>query len=54
MILRLLNKLGFFRIFQLKVGGMCGCCGRSMPTHIWVDTGDNWDDIGICSRCLRR
>lgn len=48
------NKNGYFEISQLKVGGMCGCCGKVIPDLIWVDYGsDNWDDIGICKECLK-
>lgn len=53
MIQKLLNRYGFYRINQLKVGGMCGCCGKRVPKLIWFDNGDGWDDIGICDECLK-
>ena len=50
---KLANKRGYFRLSQLKVGGMCGCCGNEIPDLIWVDyqNGDNWADIGVCNVC---
>lgn len=52
---KLINKRGYFEISQLKVGGMCGCCGEKIPDLIWVDygDGDNWADVGICKSCLK-
>ena len=52
---KLINKRGYFEISQLKVGGMCGCCGEKIPDLIWVDYGDddNWADVGICKLCLK-
>lgn len=48
---KLANKYGYFKISQLKVGGMCGCCGRRIPDLIWVDEGNQFDDVGICKKC---
>jgi hypothetical protein len=52
---KILNRLGYFKLSQLKAGGICGCCGKFDPEIIWVDynDGDNWADIGICEKCLK-
>ena len=48
----LANKKGYYQLSQLKVGGMCGCCGERIPYLIWVDTGSNiFDDISVCHKC---
>lgn len=53
MIKKLLNKFGYYKINQLAVGGMCGCCGKKMPKLIYIKyENDNWADIGICNECL--
>lgn len=46
-----LNKKGYYKINQLKIGGTCGCCGKSIHNLIYADYGDNWDDIGLCNDC---
>lgn len=51
MIKKILNKLGYYKLNQLKAGGRCGCCGRSMPKLIWVDEGHNWSNVGLCEEC---
>jgi len=49
---KLANKKGYYQLSQLKVGGMCGCCGSRIPDLIWVDTGDKmFDDISVCQSC---
>lgn len=51
MLRSILNKLGYYKLEQLKFGGVCGCCGNKISNWAWVDTGDNWDDIGLCDNC---
>lgn len=51
MVKKILNRFGYYKLNQLKVGGMCGCCGKSILTWVWMDCGDSWDDIGLCSDC---
>lgn len=50
---KIANKHGYFKLSQLKIGGVCGCCGARIPDLIWVDynDGDNWADIGVCREC---
>jgi hypothetical protein len=45
------NERGYYQISQLKVGGMCGCCGKHIPDLIWADEGGQFDDIGVCQEC---
>lgn len=52
MFQKLLNYFGYYKIEQLGVGGMCGCCGTELPKQIYVkNEKDNWCDIGICDKC---
>lgn len=50
---KIANKKGYFKLSQLEVGGMCGCCGIKIPDLIWVNyqDGNNWSDIGVCKTC---
>lgn len=53
MFRKFLNYFGYYKINQLSVGGMCGCCGAAMPKHIYYKNGnDYWSEIGVCDKCL--
>ena len=48
------KKLGYIKLEQVKIGGTCGCCGKSMSNLLWVNyhEGFLWEDIGVCQQCL--
>jgi hypothetical protein len=47
MIKKLLERLGFYRIDDLDIGGHCGCCGIWIPDII---TEKTWR-VGLCKKC---
>lgn len=53
MLDRILNKIGYYKMDQLDIGGWCGCCGEHMPEEIfpkhWVR--DIFSRSSICQKC---
>jgi hypothetical protein len=39
---KILNKIGFYKIDQLQVGGYCGICGKFVSNKITVVEEHGW------------
>ena len=48
-IINKLEKMGFYKIENLQVGGHCGLCGKWINNKIFSKI---WA-IGICKNCLK-
>jgi hypothetical protein len=45
---RWLNRRGYYRVDQLRVGANCGCCGKHVPNEIVEDVWP-WT---LCRECI--